>query len=75
MNKTPTDGVVTLPRIGLLNLICCAPTALDAAEVVERVNRLYPCGTTAGWVISQRENCGPLQCDQDRTRTHYLFDC
>lgn len=65
----------------LLNLIACAPKELSKEEVVSSTRAHNPCGTLAGWVLSEDgfEDEGgknPCKClEMPDERLHYLFAC
>lgn len=56
----------------LLSLVVCT-TINDREELTREVNLLFTCGTTLGWVISDRDEV--MQCDTYPDRKHWLFDC
>lgn len=56
-----------------LNLVVCS-TITDEDKLIYEVNKKHLCGTSAGWVISDRKD-RVLQCDTYLDRKHWLFDC
>ena len=47
----------------------------DMERLTEWVNTEVLCGTTVGWVLSRRPEVAPVECENDPSRTHYVFDC
>jgi hypothetical protein len=67
---------------GPLTLSVCVVNGLTEAEVVRSVNEQRPCGTEHGWMASREGwridgkltgNVGPIPCNQDSGRTHWLI--
>ena len=67
------DYIIT--RYSLLNQQVCTRLEKDALLDAMRASGDFVSGTTAGWVLSDRENCQPVQCEKYPNRMHYLFDC
>lgn len=67
------DYLIT--RNGICNMqVCTRLSKDDLLRVMERTGDLVS-GTSAGWVLSEREGCEPVTCQSYPNRTHYLFDC
>lgn len=73
---------------GPLTLSVCAPREMSAEEVLADVERQQTCGTVGGWQVSPNQwmtwdaakkekvttgRVGPIPCDQDAARTHWLL--
>jgi len=73
---------------GPLTLSVCAPREMSVEEVLADVELQHPCGTTCGWQPSSEEwmrwdkerdekvktgRSGPIPCDQDAARLHWLL--
>lgn len=76
-----TEEKVIPYAVGLLSASVCADNSLTPIEVQIEFNKMEPCGTQNGWVLSKDTNfrtgaTNPCPCDQNpETRTHYLFEC
>ena len=57
----------------MLSLVVCS-TITDEDRLTRLVNNISPCGTSLGWVISDRTD-KVLQCDEYPDRKHWLFVC
>lgn len=74
---------VVIYSTGPLTLSVCAPKEMASIEVIADVERQYPCcGTEHGWQLSDREwreggndtgRVGPIPCNKDEARTHWLL--
>ena len=49
---------VTVYNSGPLSCSVCAPTAMEKEEVEAETNRLHPCGTREGWLITETNFSG-----------------
>ena len=88
-SSTPAPAPqVTIYSEGPLTLSVCAPREMVIADVLADVERQNPCGTQCGWQPSRDEwmtwdkeknekvatgRTGPIPCDQDAGRTHWLL--
>lgn len=69
-----TDGkTLQIIKQGVLNLQVC--TNMNEEDTEQAVNDIYPCGTTAGWVLSKREEVKPVECGEKKGFIHYILDC
>lgn len=41
-------------KMGMLDMQVCVPKEFTDEEIVRFAERLYPCGTTVGWVIRRQ---------------------
>jgi hypothetical protein len=79
---------VTIYSAGPLSMSVCAPSEMSAEEVLADVEAQHPCGTEHGWGVSSDEwmtwdkerdekvktgRVGPIPCEQDSGRTHWLL--
>jgi hypothetical protein len=86
--KSASTPRVTIYSEGPITLSVCAPSEMSAADVLADVERQHPCGTENGWGVSadswmtwdteRNEKVatgrhGPIPCDQDPGRTHWLL--
>lgn len=64
-----------ITKTSFLNMQVCSRLGQD--ETVESMRKQgdLVSGTSLGWILSDRENCGPVTCEKFPNRTHYLFDC
>jgi hypothetical protein len=68
-------------KIGLVSASVCAEKSMLPEEVEKEFNKISPCGTELGWVLSKDTNfrtgaTNPCPCDQyPNERLHYLFEC
>lgn len=62
----------------LLTAIVCLPSTITDLEAVQSAaESLAPCGTTHGWFVHGHDaepGKGPLTCEDDLTRTHWLVE-
>lgn len=79
---------VTVYSEGPLTLSVCAPREMGITDVLADAERQHPCGTMNGWQQSSDEwmrwdaekqekvktgRTGPIPCEQDAGRTHWLL--
>jgi hypothetical protein len=74
------DVVVTRPFVGLLYMQVCAYGEVPPERVQERANELNPAGTSNGWFVITEDSTdhpgqGPVPCEQDRARLHWMLNC
>jgi hypothetical protein len=72
---------VTQYMMGLCHMqVCAVPDATDE-EILAVCNRENPSGTAGGWSVVRRADdaswgpVGPVQCESDPTRMHFLVAC
>ena len=64
---------LVIVREKLLGIQVCVPGDWNEDRVTLETNKERLCGTTAGWVISDRvEN--PVVCGDDPNKRHWLLD-
>lgn len=77
MNENTHPEPFTVITYGMLSASVC--TCLSDEEATELLNLEYPCGTTTGWMISERDysnDTNPGKCaNWPDTHRHILFDC
>ena len=71
MNEKVDKIEIIVERV--LSLIVCT-NVTDEDKLAYEVNKMHLCGTTAGWVISDRKD-RTVQCDKYPDRKHWLFTC
>lgn len=75
--------VVTRPMVGIAHMQVCAVSDVTDAEILAACNDQNPSGTSLGWssvVRSHEEDptwgkLGPVQCEGDPTRSHFMVSC
>jgi hypothetical protein len=74
-----TRVIVSRPIVGIAHMQVCAVTDVTDEEILAVCNRENPSGTELGWVHVCREREDernrPVQCESDKTRTHFLVNC
>lgn len=60
-------------RMNIFNIQVCSSLPEDKIEA--EVNKYDPAGTSNGWMLCLDGERAPTPCDNDPTKTHYLFAC
>jgi len=73
------DSVHVYSR-GLVCCSVCSPKEMTIDDLTKIVNIKNPAGENLKWELSKDEtfkqgNTNPCECDQDKNRLHYLFNC
>ena len=75
--------IVTNPFVGIAHMQVCAANDATDEEILAVCNATNPAGTTNGWSHVCRNDepdefwgptC-PVQCSDDKGRTHFLIAC
>jgi len=71
---------VTNPFMGICYMQVCAASDASDEEILEVANRENPAGTTNGWgkvahEDEEDERLHPVQCTDDKDRTHFILIC
>lgn len=79
------DRRVEVYAEGVCMLSACAPKEMTGAEVEHEIRSSHPSGTECGWHLSNNAwfspttehngKIGPIRCDSDPERRHWLFEC
>ncbi len=48
---------------------------IKKSEFESKVNLIHSCGTTNGWVLSDRKEHNPVKCESEKDKWHYIFIC
>lgn len=70
--------IVTRPYMGLCGMQVCAVSDATDEEILKVSRNENPCGTTNGWcavVREDEEGRGPVTCEEDPKRTHFIVEC
>jgi hypothetical protein len=71
--------VVTRPFIGICHMQLCAVDDATDDEILAVANAENPAGTEHGWTTVLRQSGpnqdGPVPCEQNKGRTHFLVSC
>jgi hypothetical protein len=73
--------VITNPYNGIVHMQVCAVNDATEEEILATCNRENPSGTSSGWCRVCRDddefwgNVGPVACEDDPGRTHYMIAC
>lgn len=75
--------IVTRPMVGIAHMQVCAVSDATDYEILEACNDRNPSGTTHGWSSVVRSNeedptwgkLGPVQCEGDPARSHFIVSC
>ena len=62
-------------KVGILNLQVCVPENWNDEQVREFANQENLCGTTNGWVVSQRPEVAAVKCEGREGFKHVILDC
>jgi hypothetical protein len=67
------DPMVT--SVKLLCLQVCVPDEWDNEAIRTFANEANLCGTTNGWVVSDRPEVAPVPCEGRKGFKHVILDC
>lgn len=78
--------IITRSMIGICGMQVCAVSDATDEEILNVANTRNPSGTKNGWSVVLRtkeqieefnleENCLPVECDDNSSRTHFLILC
>lgn len=68
---------ITRPIIGICFMQVCAEEDVTDEEILEVCNKENPAGTINGWSTVHRgtDKNGPVECNDDPSRTHFMINC
>jgi hypothetical protein len=55
----------------LFNKIFCAPKDMTRDEVQREIDKYHLSGTSGGWQLVHQDD-NPIDCEQDKTKQHWL---
>lgn len=72
------SGFFEAYSVGLVCVSVCSDLPIE--EVTERLNLEHPTGIDSRWALSEDKTFSggepmPCPCNEDPSRTHYLFNC
>jgi hypothetical protein len=81
MSDATARVVVTKPVVGICHMQVCVVNDATDDEILAVCNRESPSGTQHGWSAVRRSDdaewgaVGPVPCQDDPARTHFLVEC